>query len=253
MSIKSAAKPFVKKVVGLGLNCLTSNRRRKVKEHFELRFWDGLSRTISQMPDRTREQALVHERAHYEYFFTDCFGLSVRDYAGKRILDIGCGPMGSLEWANEASLRVGLDPLADHYRKLGLGTDLHQMTYVTALSEKIPFDDGFFDYVTTFNSLDHVEDVPATIRELKRVASPDARVLLMTEIEHLPTFTEPHRLDKDVVKLFEPEFVIDSCEIYGVRADHNLYASRLERIPHRAGQRGVLFAKLTRARGNAKA
>ena len=37
---------------------------------------------------------------HYEEFFTVYFGLSVADYKGKRVLDIGCGPRGSLEWVS---------------------------------------------------------------------------------------------------------------------------------------------------------
>lgn len=246
MSILNAAKPMAKNVVRFGLRRLPAIHRRKVKEHFELKFWDRIGENISQKAGRERERALLDERSHYEYFFTACFGLSVDDYAGQRILDIGCGPMGSLEWANAASLRVGLDPLADHYKKCGLGTEAHRMSYVTAPSEDIPFDDGFFDFVTSFNSLDHVEDVAATIGEIKRVAAADARILLMTEINHPSTLTEPHQLSREVVKMFEPEFVAEVCEVYGVRADHNLWAGKVENIPYREGELGVLFAKFAR-------
>ena len=240
---------MAKTVVRFGLSRLTANHRRKVKEHFELKFWDRIGKDISRKPDAERERALLQERAHYEYFFTTCFGLSVDDYAGKRILDIGCGPMGSLEWAKDASLRVGLDPLADRYKKLRLGASAHHMAYVTAPSERLPFADGLFDFVSSFNSLDHVEDVAATINEIKRVAACDSHVLLMTEINHPSTLTEPHQLSRDIVKLFEPEFVIDKCEVYGVRADHNLWAGKVEDIPYRDGRLGVLFAKFSRAGG----
>src|SRR4029079_10710133 len=102
-------------------------------------------------------------------FYTSHFGLSASDYAGKRILDIGCGPRGSLEWADMTAERVGLDPLADEYLKLGAKN--HKMSYVAAPSEKIPFPDGHFDVVCSFNSLDHVDDIPTTINKIIRVVT----------------------------------------------------------------------------------
>jgi len=55
-------------------------------------------------------------------------------------LDIGCGPRGSLEWADMTKERYGLDPLANEYLKLG--ADKHKMKYVASGAEKIPFEDG---------------------------------------------------------------------------------------------------------------
>lgn len=69
-----------------------------------------------------------------------------------------------------ASERVGLDPLVDGYRALGIGQ--HKMTYVKGGSEKIPFPDGHFDIVTSFNSLDHVDNLDATVAEITRVTAP---------------------------------------------------------------------------------
>lgn len=46
--------------------------------------------------------------------------------------------------------RVGLDPLAEEYKKFG--TERHQMKYVAAPSEQIPFPTGYSDgtdYVNT--------------------------------------------------------------------------------------------------------
>jgi hypothetical protein len=40
-------------------------------------------------------------------------------FKGKKFLDIGCGPRGSLEWASQATTRVCADPLAVQYGKLG--------------------------------------------------------------------------------------------------------------------------------------
>jgi ubiquinone/menaquinone biosynthesis C-methylase UbiE len=222
------------------LSVLPQSARAGFKRYHELRYWRGVTRPIRQ--DRAR---LEHERAHYEHFFTEFFGLSRADYAGKALLDIGCGPCGSLEWATEARQRVGLDPLADEYRKLA--EDTQAMTYCNAPSEAIPFPDGNFDNVSSLNSLDHVDDVEATVAEIKRVTAPTGRILLIVEIGHAPTPTEPHHLDESIVEKFAPEFKAVSLRTFGVREDHNLYASLLHEVPHVKGEPGILCARLERA------
>lgn len=231
--VKQAAKLIAKRAVGVVLDHLSDDRRRHVKEYFEFDFWRKL-----------RRSDLAHERSHYAYFYTTYFGLSARTYTGKSILDIGCGPLGSLEWATRARLRVGLDPLAHKYRNLSLYTHGDQMIYVAGFSEILPFQDRSFDYVISFNSLDHVGDVPATIAEMKRVVSAGGYVLLIVEIGHLPTFTEPHNLDINIIKLFAPEFNLEMCEVFGVPPNHNLWAGIIQKLPHRKGERGLLCAKL---------
>ena len=121
------------------------------------------------------------------------------------------------------------------------------MTYCAAPSEAIPFADGHFDVVTTFNSLDHVDDVEATIREIKRVTAPAGRILLIVEIGHAPTPTEPHFLDKNIIAKFAPEFEPAGVRLFGVREDHNLYASLKENVSYIEGNPGVLAARFEHA------
>ena len=144
--------------------------------------------------------------------FTGLFGLDAGFYSGRAVLDIGCGPRGSLEWAAEARRRVGLDPLADDYRELG--TDAHAMEYVAAGSEAMPFGDGEFDIVTSINSLDHVDDLKRTAAEIKRVTRRGGHLVLGVEVGHDPTWTEPQSLSWDVCDLFAPEFEIVSSGEY---------------------------------------
>ena len=228
-----------KMAVNSALCALPAAARNRFKRYHELRYWRGVTRPI-----RNDRAGLEHERAHYEHFFTAFFGLTRADYAGKRLLDIGCGPCGSLEWAACARECVGLDPLAGEYAKLA--RDDQKMTYCAAPSEAIPFGDGHFDSVTAFNCLDHVDDVDATVREIKRVAAPRGRVLLIVETGHAPTPTEPHRLDESIALKFAPEFEAVSARIFGVRADHNLYASLLDEVPFVPGRPGIFCARLER-------
>jgi SAM-dependent methyltransferase len=144
--------------------------------------------------------------SHYETFFTSVFGLSRDYYAGKRVLDIGCGPRGSLEWASMAAERVGLDPLVDSYRELGIAG--HQMTYVNSGAEQIPFPDGHFDVVSLLNSLDHVDDLDAVIAEVGRVAKPGGTLLLVVELDHEPTVPEPQSFSWDIVDRFTDDWEV---------------------------------------------
>jgi ubiquinone/menaquinone biosynthesis C-methylase UbiE len=234
-----AIKTPTKLLVNFALGLLGANQRRRIKEYFELKFWKQLHQEHAKT-----EAELERERSHYQYFFTEFFSLPLEYYRGKRVLDIGCGPMGSLEWASEAAERVGLDPLSDKY--LELGAAKHAMKYVNAPSEKIPFPSGHFNVVATLNSLDHVEDVQRTIEEIKRVTAPGGYVLLITEMDHQPTFTEPHKLDRSVLSRFEPEFSQGDVRYFGERDDHQIYKSLTEKVPYTPGERGILCAKLVR-------
>jgi ubiquinone/menaquinone biosynthesis C-methylase UbiE len=143
---------------------------------------------------------------HFEYFYTTHFGLEKAFYRGKRIVDIGCGPRGSLEWAMDADIRIGIDPLAGMYRRLG--TNRHSMQYIACGAEKLPFSDDSFDVVSSFNSLDHVDDLNKVIDEIKRVLAPQGYFLLLTDIHRQPTVLEPVAYSWDIVDRFQRELEV---------------------------------------------
>ncbi|WP_208347237.1 class I SAM-dependent methyltransferase [Pseudaestuariivita rosea] len=179
---------------------------------------------------------------HLEIAFTRVFDLTTEFYAGKRIVDIGCGPVGTLEWADIAAERVGVDPLAEEYLKLNRGQQA--MTYVEATAEDIPFDDGYFDVVSLFNSLDHVENVDAAIAEAVRLAKSGGIILLIVEVDHKPTITEPNMIDESILEAFEGCDVLFKA-IYRIRDDHDVYASVFEANSRTdATEPGVMCVKL---------
>lgn len=163
----------------------------KFKENAEFKFW---KKKAAMGPLKNKA---------YSYLFTTAFGINPDFYDNKKVLDIGCGPRGTLEWADMASERIGLDPLVNSYKKLGINK--HKMKYVKSYSEDIPFADGYFDIVTSINSLDHVDDLDKTIDEIARVTSPDGYFLLMVEVNHKPTKCEPISFSWDVVDKFLPK------------------------------------------------
>jgi SAM-dependent methyltransferase len=197
---------------------------------------------------RAANGELESSNALYGWCFTEFFGLPLELYDGKRLLDLGCGPRGSLEWAERAAERVGLDPLADEYRRLH--SREHAMTYVAAPAESIPFPDGHFDVVSSFNSLDHVDDLGRAIAELTRVTRTAGLLLLLTDVNHGPTPTEPQSYSWDVLDRFGGGWrVLDrrDYERYGDNMYDNLSAATP--FDHSRGERrpGVLAARLERS------
>ncbi|HUP64033.1 MAG TPA: class I SAM-dependent methyltransferase [Thermoanaerobaculia bacterium] len=185
---------------------------KRWKEWHELLYWKLRKRA---------EGVLGH--GHYAHFYTTHFGLDASSYAGKVVLDIGCGPRGSLEWAGMAARRIGLDPLAEQY--LAMGADRHRMEYIASPAETIPLPDGACDIVCSFNSLDHVDDVDRTANEIKRVTRTGGLFLLLVEVNHPPTACEPHLLTpRRIHELFEPEFRLQQERMYP-RAGKGLYDS----------------------------
>ena len=165
------------------------------KERAELVYWWGRAR---------RERELSNH--FYERIFTEAFGLTRDDYAGKRVLDVGCGPRGSLEWADIAAERVGLDPLAESY--LRLGADRHAMRYVTGTIEDPPLPEDHFDMVVSINSLDHVDDIERACAGLARMTAPGGSVLILTELGHEARDAEPQDFSWEVMDRFPPELEI---------------------------------------------
>ena len=214
-----------------------SRLRRSGKAKHEFGFWR----------EQAEREGGTLENRHYEHFFTEWFGLDRAFYEGKRVLDVGCGPRGSLEWADMTARRAGLDPLARTYRKLG--TDRQAMEYLDAPAEAIPAADGAFDVVTSFNALDHTDDPRAAAAEMCRVLAPGGTLLLATDVNHEPTPMEPQTFGWEALDWFVPP--LTAAAVHRLRAfDGGLFASMLANEPlppGSEGMRGVLVARLARA------
>lgn len=214
-------------------------QRLSEKEEAELAFWQS----------RLQKQGVLTNE-HFEYFYTTHFSWDTAFYQGKKILDIGCGPRGSLEWAEEAACRIGIDPLAAVYRQLG--TARHSMQYVSCGAESLPFADASFDVVCSLNSLDHVDDLDKVIGEIKRVLAPQGYFLLISDIHTRPTVLEPAAFSWDIVEKFVPELeVVDQRQmeqsVFSPEGFGNIYESLRQGVPYNhndpAERNGILSVK----------
>ena len=111
---------------------------------------------------------------------------SALDYAGTRdlrVLDVGCGQgIDVARYANAGARATGIDltprhvELARrHLETLGLSAEI-----VEGDAESLPFEDASFDRLSSNGVLHHTPDMPAALREIRRVLVPggEARILV---------------------------------------------------------------------------
>jgi SAM-dependent methyltransferase len=102
--------------------------------------------------------------------------------ADARVLEVGCGAHGLIFFFGTEN-GYGVDPLADHYRKLFPAWQ-HRATTIPAGGEALPFDDGSFDVVLCDNVVDHAHDPAQILREITRVLAPGGLLFFEVNVHH---------------------------------------------------------------------
>lgn len=182
----------------------------------------------------------------YEYFYTIPFGMTKLDYLDKKILDIGCGPMGSLEWISKESKAFGLDPLCCLYYN-NFDCRNHGMAYIYGFCERIPFPDNYFDYITSINSIDHVDDLDQSLLEINRVTKHLGSFILIVEINHKPTLCEPHTISENFIDIIHNQTQLRCIhsKTYGIKYKNNLFKNIKENIDSSDSNK-ILLARFTK-------
>ena len=127
-------------------------------------------------------ERLVPELQHGEVVHAEHLArylLASRLAPGRRVLDAACGEgYGTAILAGAgASSAVGVDidePTVEHARE-HYGIDAR-----VAEVADLPFEDGAFDLVVSFETIEHVEDQEGTLREFARVLSDSGLLLIST-------------------------------------------------------------------------
>lgn len=124
------------------------------------------------------EYYAVHPRSATLPWHCRKIGARLGEVAGRQVLDVACG---TGEWL-------------DYFRRRGAeisGIDLSRKAIDVCLkrfpggnfhcgpAELLPFDDQSFDLVTCMGSLEHFLDKPKALQEMRRVAKPDARFVIL--------------------------------------------------------------------------
>ncbi len=128
------------------------------------------------------EQALMQAMADHSAEVARKLAAVQEMPANARVLEVGSGAHG-LIFFFEGAERVGVDPLADHYRELFPAWQGRART-IAAGGEQLPFADGSFDIILCDNVVDHAERPRRIIEEIARVLRPGRLLYFTVNIHH---------------------------------------------------------------------
>lgn len=142
----------------------------------------GCREGLASMPEFTGERVIpgqVDADLYNEHFARYAF--AARFTEGKRVLDIGCGAgYGTLELARTASTAVGIDVSLDAVSYARGGYSAPNLRYVAASCTRLPFPARSFDLAVAFEVIEHLEDWPRLLEEVRRILSPGGQFLVST-------------------------------------------------------------------------
>ena len=131
----------------------------------------------------------VHEETDLS---ADCVERILTDLQGRSVLDVGCGTGVLLQKIDD---RKGVADLeltgVDFQIESGLHERMPTVKFLEAKVEALPFEDSSIDTVICTHVLEHVLDIRAAVRELRRVARNRVLVVVPKEREYRFTFN-PH-------------------------------------------------------------
>lgn len=146
---------------------------------------------------------------------------------GARLLDVSCGSGFLLQAAAARGMEtVGVD-LSEEAVRLARRV-APQARLAVGAGEHLAFTDASFDYVTCLGSLEHFLDMGQGLREMLRVAKPDARFCIMVPNENFIGWkvlghqgTAQQDINENLLSLAEWRRVFEThgMEILGVTPD----------------------------------
>lgn len=178
------------------------------------------------IPDETEPGIVALHLKRYEFALPWC--------EGRDVLDLGCGVgYGTVRIADVARCVVGgdVDPASLAYARERYGRP--NIEFVELEATALAFADASFDTVCSFETIEHVHDPAALVREVARVLRPSGRFCVSTpcvkETTHSPD-NPHHRVEfapDDFERLLRDRF--GEVDLYGER--------RLQSGLHRLFQR----------------
>lgn len=143
-----------------------------------------------------------------------CLEQIQQSVTGSNLLEVGCGNGYLAGLLSDLSAVTAVDIIISPATR----TAYPQVDFKEANMEILPFPDNSFDTVVSTHTLEHVKDLPAAMRELRRVTrrrlilvTPKQRPYKYTFDLHLNFFPYPHSLVQALGRSIGPSF----CRVVG--------------------------------------
>ena len=142
---------------------------------------------------------LTWQAAHQRKKYLEDLHLPATVFQNMKVLDVGSGPHPSALAFSNCEIFC-LDPLLPVYMQTGFPIHIYESRtrFVYGYSEKMPFENSFFDAIISVNAMDHVDDFYLTANEIKRVLKPGGMLRFHLHF-HPKTVTEPLELNDAIV------------------------------------------------------
>ena len=118
---------------------------------------------------------------------TACADAILEVVRGRRVLEVGCGR----GWLAQRMAQVAAQVTASDIVLSDAALAVPGIEVRAASAEELPWPDDAFDVVVTTHTLEHVQDLPAALSELRRVARDDLVVVVPKERPYRYSFN-PH-------------------------------------------------------------
>ena len=140
-----------------------------ISEYSKIKNWYNEAFSGDNIPARPYESNLIY----FDYLGIDC----IKDN-GKKLLDVGCGAGRLLAEASHRGLDAHGKDLSNKAVELAR-TNASLSKISVGKAESLGYPDNHFDYITCIGSLEHFIDMDKSVREMVRVAKPDAKFCIM--------------------------------------------------------------------------
>ncbi|HCX73058.1 MAG TPA: hypothetical protein DHM37_05000 [Candidatus Cloacimonas sp.] len=183
--LKKMVPGFAKKILRPVHNILAN------KYSSELEFWKS----------RHREDNGKFNNSFYKDMMLAIANESNEEFINNKIIaDFGCGPRGSLVWANSAKLRLGIDVLVDRYAdEFKQDIISHNTLYIKSTEKCIPIPNNYVDIVFSINAMDHVDNFSAMCAEILRILKIGGFLYCSFNLGEPKSATEPQKLSESII------------------------------------------------------
>lgn len=150
--------------------------------HFKKDVFGMTAEEFSRLYERT---AHVQELQGETDLNEACTESILSSLTGKNVLEVGCGRGYLARRLAQTNAVTACDiVIPDRLKADGSG-----VRYVACNAQSLPFRDGSFDYVVSTHTLEHVQDLPGAVRELRRVAREGLIVVVPKQRPYEYTFS----------------------------------------------------------------